>query len=91
MLKCYASMASRPTWEAEQTNRTRVDTVSVGTEQGDLLRFFFSKTIGEKIKKIFFETGGLYYSKIKHLATALKPKKNGVMQNHHLGSISTPP
>jgi len=48
MLKCYASMASRPTWEAEQTNRTRVDTVSVGTEQGDLLRFFFRRPSGRK-------------------------------------------
>ena len=63
MLKCYASMASRPTWEAEQTNRTRVDTVSVGTEQGDLLRFFFSKTIGEKIKKFFSRPGGYITAK----------------------------
>jgi hypothetical protein len=48
MLKCYASMASRPTWEVEQTNRTRVDTVSIGTEQGDLLRFFFDDGRGRK-------------------------------------------
>ena len=48
MLKCYASMASRPTWDQEQTNRTRVDTVSVGTEQGDLLRFFFRRPSGRK-------------------------------------------
>ena len=57
MLKCYASMASRPTWDQEQTNRTRVDTVSVGTEQGDLLRFFFEDHRGENKKNFFLDRG----------------------------------
>jgi len=61
MLKCCVSTVLKHTWAVEQTNRTRVDTVSVGAERGDLLRFFI---FTRKNKKIIFLSvgvvGGIY-------------------------------